>query len=175
MSNQLACLWCSRSFEPRRGGSRQTYCRPACRAAYHKAARLWYERAIANGWLTVQDLRSSGAVAYTLPQRGEPPLPLSNNGCAKIALPDAPLKFVANVGRDTGEWLVKLRFIPADRRDDLLAFLAALDRVGLASAEHLAHRLNGQNPDRSLKLASSRKIDGDTRRSFGDLAVEEAN
>src|SRR5712675_1640877 len=113
MSNQLACLWCSRSFEPRRGGSRQTYCRPACRAAYHKAARLWCEREIADGRLTVQDLRSDVAVAYTLPQRGEPPLPLSNNGCAEIALPDAPLKFVAEVERDTVAWLVKLRFIPA--------------------------------------------------------------
>jgi hypothetical protein len=107
------------------------YCRAVCRAAYHKAARQWCERAIAGGRLTVEDLRSSGAVAYTLPQRGEPPLPLSNNGCAEIALPDAPLKFVAEVDRDTVAWLVKLRFIPADRRDDLLAILAALDRVGL--------------------------------------------
>jgi hypothetical protein len=58
-------------------------------------------------------------------------LPLSNNGCAEIALPDAPLRFVAEVERDTVAWLVKLRFISADRRDDFLAILAALSRVGL--------------------------------------------
>jgi hypothetical protein len=58
-------------------------------------------------------------------------VPLSNNGCDEIALLDAPLKFVAEVDRDTVAWLVKLRFMPADRRDDFLAILAALNRVGL--------------------------------------------
>jgi hypothetical protein len=81
--------------------------------------------------LTVQDLRSSGAVAYTLPQRGEPPLPLSNNGRDETALSATPLKFVAEVERDTVAWLVRLRFIPADRRDDFLAILAALQRVSV--------------------------------------------
>lgn len=127
MRGPLACLWCGRSFEPRRGGSQQTY----CRAAYHKAARQRCERAIADGRLTVQDLRSAAAVAYSLPQRGDPPVPLSNNGCDEIALLNAPLKFVAEVDRDTVAWLVKLRFMPADRRDDFLAILAALNRVGL--------------------------------------------
>jgi len=57
MSDPLPCSWCGQAFTPRRGGSQQTYCRAACRAAYHKAARQGCERAIADGRLTVQDLR----------------------------------------------------------------------------------------------------------------------
>jgi hypothetical protein len=54
-----ACLWCGRSFEPRRGGQRQLFCRPNHRLAFHAAARRWAERAVAEGVLTIADLNST--------------------------------------------------------------------------------------------------------------------
>jgi hypothetical protein len=101
MSNQLDCLWCSRSFEPRRGGSRQTYCRPACRAAYHKAARQFCERAITDGRLTVQDLRNAATVPYTLPERSETACRYSDLVGSYTVPPSALLRFLVEVERDT--------------------------------------------------------------------------
>jgi hypothetical protein len=116
----------------RRGGSPQRFCGAACRTAFWTALRKCGERAVAAGILTIDDLKDEGAAACTLLGCRVPPLPLLNNGRDETALPDRPLKFVAEVERDTVAWLVRLRFIPADRRDDFLAILAALQRVGLA-------------------------------------------
>jgi hypothetical protein len=81
--------------------------------------------------LTIDDLKSGDAAACTLPERRVRPLPLPDTGRDKTALPDTPLKFVAEVERDTVAWLFKFRFIPADQCDDFLAILTALNRVGL--------------------------------------------
>ena len=61
------CLWCGKPFTRRpSGGSRQMFCDPRHRIAFHTAARRWAERAIASGALTIGDLRNSAAAAYTL-------------------------------------------------------------------------------------------------------------
>src|SRR2546421_159428 len=51
------CLWCDSPFKPRRGGSRQRFCKPGHRTAFHTAARLWAEHEAASGALTIADLR----------------------------------------------------------------------------------------------------------------------
>jgi hypothetical protein len=128
----ISCQWCEKPFQARRGGgSPQRFCGAACRTAFWTALRRCGERAIAAGILTIDELKNDGAAACTLLGCRAPPLPLLNNGRAQIALPNAPLKFVAEVERDTVAWLVKLRF-PPDRGHDFYAILAALKRVGLA-------------------------------------------
>lgn len=60
------CLWCGRSFVPRRGGSEQRFCSPRHRHEFHVAARRFAERAIAAGSLTIEDLKNGDAAACTL-------------------------------------------------------------------------------------------------------------
>ena len=61
------CRWCGGEFQARRrGGSEQAYCCPRHRVAFHTAARLWAERAIAAGVLTIADLRNGDPSACTL-------------------------------------------------------------------------------------------------------------
>jgi hypothetical protein len=130
MSDAPACFWCARPFEPHRGGSRQTFCRVACRAAYHKATRQWCERAIAEARLTVQDLRNGAATAFTLPERGEPTLPLTNIERGDTAALDTRLRFLVEVEHHTVAGLVKLGFIRPEERDELGAIFAGMRRLG---------------------------------------------
>jgi hypothetical protein len=127
-----SCLWCGQAFTLHRGGSRQTFCRAACRAAYHKAARQWCERAIAVGRLTVQDLRNGAAGACTLPERSERPLPLTDIGRGDPAALDTRLRFLVEVEHHTVAGLVKLGFIRRDECEELLAIIAGLKRLGWA-------------------------------------------
>src|SRR5271156_264137 len=60
------CLWCKRPFEPRRGGSRQRFCCPSHRSKLHTTARLWAERAISAGILTIPDLQKGAGEPCTL-------------------------------------------------------------------------------------------------------------
>src|SRR5262245_56686401 len=61
------CLWCNREFQPRRsGGSRQAFCCPRHRVAFHSAARRWAERAVASGVLTIAELQNGPTAACTL-------------------------------------------------------------------------------------------------------------
>jgi hypothetical protein len=126
----IPCLWCDHSFEPRRGGSRQTFCRSDCRAAYHKATRQWCERAIADGRLTIEDLRNGNPVAYTLRGCGEPPSPLPDIGSMDSAFPDPVTRFVVEVPRYTIEAFVRFHFIGSHQQDDLLVIIDALKRLG---------------------------------------------
>jgi hypothetical protein len=55
-----ACLWCGRAFTPRAtGGKRQVFCRPFCRRALDAAGRRYIEVALADGALTVVDLKNA--------------------------------------------------------------------------------------------------------------------
>jgi hypothetical protein len=108
------------------------YCRAACRAAYHKAARQFCERAIADGRLTVHDLRNGELKAYTLPECSEMALPLSDIVQGYTERPGVLLRFLVEVERGTVASLVKLRFISRDQGGDLVAIIDALKRVGQA-------------------------------------------
>jgi len=70
---RTTCRWCGREFQARgRGGSKQAYCCPRHRVAFHRAARLWAERAIAAGVLTIADLWNGDPSACTLRRRLKP-------------------------------------------------------------------------------------------------------
>jgi hypothetical protein len=57
------CAWCGRPFQERQtGGRTQRFCRPSCRRSFHAAVRSWALDAIADGTLTLAEVRS-GAVA----------------------------------------------------------------------------------------------------------------
>jgi hypothetical protein len=72
-----SCLWCGRGFQPRRGGSPRVFCAPACRAAFHTAARRWAEQAVASGMLTIAELRTGDPAACTLRTTAFSPAPIS--------------------------------------------------------------------------------------------------
>jgi hypothetical protein len=118
----IACRWCERPFEPHRGGSRQTFCRPACRAGYHKATRQWCERQIAHGRLTVEELRNSNTVPYTLPSCGE--------HWSANALLGPVTRFLIEVPRYTIDALIRFQFIGRHQQHDFLAILDAMTRLG---------------------------------------------
>jgi hypothetical protein len=128
MSDAPACFWCARPFEPHRGGSRQTFCRVACRAAYHKATRQWCEREIAEGRLSVESLRIA---AYTLPGAAEASL----SGQCHMGPPNSShlepvARFLVEVSYYTIEMLVGVRWLRADQQDNLFAIIDALKRLG---------------------------------------------
>jgi len=60
------CLWCGRTFTPRRGGSPQRFCCAAHRTAFWSALRRWSERAVAAGALTIDQIRNADLTACTL-------------------------------------------------------------------------------------------------------------
>jgi hypothetical protein len=126
----MNCRWCGTAFAPRRGGSPQTFCRAACRHAYHKAARQQCEREIAAGWLTVEAIRNGAAAAYTLSERDEQPSPLRDIGPRDAAFPDAQARFVVEIPVATIQGRVGLRWLRADQQNDLGAIMTALRRLG---------------------------------------------
>src|SRR5215471_8463507 len=74
---EVTCTWCGKSFNRRRGGRVQSFCSARHRVEFHSAARLWAERAMAQGILSVADLRNCHNETYTLlpDHRTSAPLP----------------------------------------------------------------------------------------------------
>ena len=64
------CLWCSRAFRPRRGGSPQRFCSSAHRAVFHSAARRFAEGAVAAGIVTLDAIKNGDLAACTLLRGG---------------------------------------------------------------------------------------------------------
>jgi hypothetical protein len=95
------------------------------------ALRQFGERALANGTLTVTDIRTGLASACTLPQYTERLSPLPDNRRGGNAPPDAPLRFFVDLERDRIAWLVRLRLIKPNEAHDLVVILTALQRIGL--------------------------------------------
>jgi hypothetical protein len=68
MSDALYCSWCDRPFRVRRtGGTPKKFCSPAHRNAFHTAARKWAEKAVADGRITLDDLKHAPAACTLLP------------------------------------------------------------------------------------------------------------
>jgi hypothetical protein len=62
------CLLCDRPFRARRtGGTPKKFCSPAHRNAFHTAARKWAEKAVADGRITLDDLKHDPAACTLLP------------------------------------------------------------------------------------------------------------
>ena len=53
------CAWCGEAYKPGGRGKPQRFCSAAHRRAYEQAARDWVRQAIADGLLTVLDLRAA--------------------------------------------------------------------------------------------------------------------
>jgi len=61
------CAWCGRPFQERQtGGRAQRFCLPSCRRAFHTAVRAWAVDAIADGTLTVAEVRNGAPATRAL-------------------------------------------------------------------------------------------------------------
>ena len=59
MTDKLACPWCGAPFEPRTvGAHRKRFCSTRCKNAYHTALRKSAQQALADGRITVTDLKA---------------------------------------------------------------------------------------------------------------------
>jgi hypothetical protein len=126
-----ACLWCGKGFRPQWRGSPQVFCATACRSAFHTASRRWAESAVACGALTVADLRNGDSQACTLRGRKEQGSFGADPGSGNTAPFDVPARFVVEVPPSIIHALIfSFRYLRFDQRDDLLAILFALDRLG---------------------------------------------
>jgi len=117
VSDPAACLWCGGSFEPHRGGSPQRFCGPECRAAFWTALRRWGDQAIADGVLTIAELKDGAPAACTLLQRGS------------AAPPDGPMRFIVEVEPTIVAGLVRIGFIRPDEGDELGAIIVGMKRM----------------------------------------------
>jgi hypothetical protein len=59
-----ACLWCKAPFRPR-GATGKRFCSDRCRAAYHRGCRVWAMRAVNEGQLSMDAIRSASRKPYT--------------------------------------------------------------------------------------------------------------
>jgi hypothetical protein len=98
---------------------------------YWSAVRGFGERALANGALTMTDIRSGVAAACTLPKCAELLSPLPDTTRTNSACPDEPLRFFVEMERGTIAWLCRLGLIQRNEAYDLGALLIALKRIGL--------------------------------------------
>ena len=72
-SGTVRCPWCGQPFTPRRiGAHRKKFCSAACKDRFHTAARLWVQRAIARGRLSVADLKAAQASCTTQASAAKP-------------------------------------------------------------------------------------------------------
>jgi hypothetical protein len=125
-----ACLWCAREFERRRGGSPQRFCGPKCRTAFWTTLRRWGDQAIADGVLTIAELKNGTAAACTLLQRGNPAWAVPNIERNPVVFPDPPLRFLVEVNRSLVSGLAMLGLIRPDERGELAPILGGMKRLG---------------------------------------------
>ena len=125
---EARCLWCQSPFTPRRGGSPQRFCRASHRVRFHAATRLWAERAVLSGILTVDAVRGGRLEACTLPGSREAPSP---SPLTDQPSPEPLKRFVVEIPQALINALIFREFaIVHYERDDLVAVLAALTRLG---------------------------------------------
>jgi hypothetical protein len=69
-----ACIWCRAPFRPLGASGKKRFCSDRCRAAYHRGCRVWAMRAVDEGQLSMDAIRSASRKAYTdFPGRARPP------------------------------------------------------------------------------------------------------
>jgi hypothetical protein len=125
-----ACLWCEKVLPSRRIGSTGRFCCAAHRTSFWSACRILGERAVALGVVTIADLKADPA-ACTLRWRGEAPSPRPEIGPTDRPAPEPLTRLVIEVPTAVIDKLVLLHFeIANHEREDALALLAALSRVG---------------------------------------------
>jgi hypothetical protein len=60
-----ACVWCQLAFRPRGAGGKKRFCSDRCRAAFHRGCRLYAMRAVNEGQLSMDAIRSASEKPYT--------------------------------------------------------------------------------------------------------------
>jgi hypothetical protein len=129
-----ACLWCGRPFRTRRGGSPQRFCSTAHRTAFWSASRLWAERAVAAGVLTLDQIRKGAPEACTLLSAGIPPAPIAEpRNPAHVASAQSPgaaqgllYELLWTLLRLPGdEWLEVTNKLPAELVNRICDFIEA--------------------------------------------------
>jgi hypothetical protein len=69
-----ACIWCGAPFRPLGARGKKRFCSDRCRAAYHRGCRVWAMRAIDEGQLSMDAIRSASRKPYTaFPGPARPP------------------------------------------------------------------------------------------------------
>ena len=131
----ISCRWCGRACRLRRGGSPRVFCGPACRTAFHSAARRWAEGAVAAGVLTIADIRKGARAACTLLTGAVSPAPIDPaRQPAPVPPPERPTRVVVTLDRMLDMQLRELRwgdpFHPA-RPEELAATATTLLRYGV--------------------------------------------
>jgi len=59
MTATAECFWCDKPFEPKKFGAHQRrFCSASCKNAYHTALRKSAQQALADGRITVTDLKA---------------------------------------------------------------------------------------------------------------------
>ena len=63
------CVWCGESFVARRRGAHvKRFCSPDCKSAYHNAARRYGELCLAQGRVSLDELKALSS-SYTTEER----------------------------------------------------------------------------------------------------------
>ena len=125
------CPWCDRPFRARQTGGRvQRFCRPSCRRAFHAIVRTWALDAIADGTLSIEEIRSSAPATRALRRSEVRRSPLSDAGSRDHALGYSLARFIVEVPRSAIEGFIKFGFIRLDQQNDLTAILGALRLLG---------------------------------------------
>jgi hypothetical protein len=69
-----ACIWCGAPFRPLGARGKKRFCSDRCRAAYHRGCRVWAMRAVDEGQLSMDAVRSASRRPYTdFPGATRPP------------------------------------------------------------------------------------------------------
>jgi hypothetical protein len=124
--------YCLARERQRTGGRTQRFCQPSCRRAFHASVRSWALDAIADGTMTIAEIRNGAPAARALRRGSERLSPLPDIGSPGNALSYPVARFLVEVPRSTIEVLIRFGFIRFDERDDLGAIINALRRLGQA-------------------------------------------
>jgi hypothetical protein len=129
----ITCRWCGRSFTPRaNGGKPQHFCRPACRRALDAAGRSWIGAALADGRLTIDALRGAPAATPAFSHAHGTARPVCD--CNEPAAPSRVTeRFLVEVPAERLGLLLQHRWLRPHERDDVLAILSVLKRIGFAA------------------------------------------
>ena len=69
-----ACIWCGVPFRPLGARGKKRFCSDRCRAAFHRGCRVWAMRAVDEGQLSMDAIRSASRKPYTdFPGPATPP------------------------------------------------------------------------------------------------------
>ena len=127
-----ACFWCGKPLRSRRSGSAERFCCAAHRNSYWTACRKLGEVVVSSGIVNIADLKADPA-ACTLPELTKSPPTVPAAGIPSNAAPDAAtVRLVVEVPQARVQRLVFRDYVLCPhQRDDPLALLAALVRLGL--------------------------------------------